>query len=159
MRALCLGDCVVLHQPEVADLDDRVIAAAVDLRDGGRAPHIRSAVADLAPQLRAHRALMNTEDGYWIAEPSGAGISHAQTAAFERGQVASAMLMTDGMSAIAELTGLSRSWEELAGRLASGDALSLMSDHAELLDQDPDFDRFPRLKHRDDMTFLSGRLA
>lgn len=153
-----LGDCVVLWRTAggaaqrfgssgVARLDAALSRAFVDGMATGRA--LADVRADLAVMVRRHRTLMNTPEGYWILDLSGAGAPHTQTMVTD-GPV-EVLLMSDGFYRLVDV--FARYDDERLMDAARGQGVAALYEQLrELEAADPDGVSFPRGKPRDDAT-------
>ena len=106
-------------------------------------------------QLLLHnRTLRNTPGGYWILDPSGAGIPHARVLHWRPGEVASLSAFSDGFAQLAGLFHLYPDYGRLHCRMEQVPLQALMEELYAAQEADPDADRFPRLKFRDDACAL-----
>lgn len=104
--------------------------------------------------LRRHRALANRPGGYWVLDPSGAGISHALRLTLPLSLCASVLLCTDGFGQWLDFTGLSL--PALHCRVARRGIAPLAGELFARQAADPDFTAVPRFKLRDDTTAAYG---
>jgi hypothetical protein len=124
------------------------------LRSGrGYDAELRQMIANLQLEERRQR---NCSQGYWIAENNPLAASHGVTADLPIGNVAAALLLSDGASAAVTDYGL-YTWASLAETLfALGmDATLRLIHEAEAMDSDGV--RWPRAKRHDDKTVVSVR--
>ena len=150
------GSLVTMSDSRIAELDQAAVDAMVD-RSRGRAMtgvQKRAAVNDI---LLANRQLKNKPDGYWILDPTGVALDHFNVMQFSVEDVDYVCAMSDGLERAFDLFGLAdpaaflakatrESFDELLVRLRAEER------------QDPDFDRYPRLKMHDDATCFMLRL-
>lgn len=163
-----LGDCTALirfcdarpvlcfHDDAVTRLDGSVLAQAAALaRNSGKS------VAEVLPQLRnelvKNRQKRNTNSGYWIFDPSGAGISHGERMLLPVADIHSLALMSDGFHDILEVAG-APSCNQLMELLETTSAQQLINDLFAVLEADPGLDRYPRFKVKDDATVAFTRV-
>lgn len=169
LEVLSLGDCTtvvsmfdgstaVLTDAAVGRLDSAIVNSAVRIARRDETT-VRQALPLLTAEMQANRDLRNTPAGYWIADPQGLGAAHATLHRFPIDKVAEVVLMSDGFAAVHAVTAQCGSWPELAERLARGEGAQLLSVLVDALDGDPDLMRYPRLKIRDDATFIRGRMT
>lgn len=165
LEIFSLGDCTTLvgymdgsveaiHDASVTRLDGATISLMVHLaRANGTS--VRSARELVDDDLRVHRMLMNRDhDGYWIADLSGAGIDHATVFRRRLGEVRDVALMTDGFAAAYDVLGLVDSPSSFLESLRTHGPAALGARIVNALDGDPDYEKYPRLKHRDDMAIV-----
>lgn len=144
------GSLATMSDSRIAELDQAAVDAMVD-RSRGRAMtgvQKRAAVNDI---LLVNRQLKNKPDGYWILDPSGVALEHLNVMQFSVEAIDYVCAMSDGLERAFDLFGLAdpaaflatatrESFDELIVRLRAEER------------QDPDFDRYPRLKMHDDAT-------
>lgn len=147
-------DVRTVHNSTVSQLDAGAVAAMVDAarRTGKTVRECRDAVDQI---LADNRAKSLTHPAYHPVALDPAVVSQLEYAIFPRSQVYDLLLMSDGYAAAAEL-GMSDA--ELA-QLAATDIRRPAQKVRSAYDGDPDFLRYPRLKHCDDMTAAYIRLA
>lgn len=104
--------------------------------------------------LRRHRALANRLGGYWVLDPSGAGIPHALRLTLPLSSCASALLCTDGFGQLMAFGGLSL--PALHRRVARQGIAALAGELFTWQEADADFIKVPRFKRRDDTTAAYG---
>lgn len=150
------GSLVTMSDSRIAELDQAAVDAMVD-RSRGRAMtgvQKHAAVNDI---LLANRQLKNKPDGYWILDPSGVALEHLNVMQFSVEAIDYVCAMSDGLERAFDLFGLAdpaafladstrESFDELLVRLRAEER------------QDPDFNRYPRLKMHDDATCFMLRL-
>lgn len=98
--------------------------------------------------LRRNRALRNTPGGYYILDPSGAGIPHAITGRLPAPEVQSIFLCSDGFAQLCSFTGSSLT--DLHRQAKENGLEPLYQALRAHQDSDPSFQRVPRFKDRDD---------
>lgn len=144
------GSLITMSDARIAELDQAAVDAMVD-RSRGRAMtgvQKRAAANDI---LLANRQLKNKPEGYWILDPTGVALEHLNVMQFSVEDVDCVCAMSDGLERAFDLFGLAdpaaflatatrESFDELIVRLRAEER------------QDPDFDRYPRLKMHDDAT-------
>lgn len=150
------GSLVTMSDSRIAELDQAAVDAMVN-RSRGRAMtgvQKRAAVNDI---LLANRQLKNKPEGYWILDPTGVALEHLNVMQFSVEAIDYVCAMSDGLERAFDLFGLAdpaafladltrESFDELLVRLRAEER------------QDPDFDRYPRLKMHDDATCFMLRL-
>jgi len=153
-----LGDCAVLWRTAggkaqrfgssgVARLDAALSQAFVDGVATGRA--VAEVQADLMVMVRHHRTLMNTPEGYWILDMSGAGAPHTQIMTTD-GPV-EVLLMSDGFYRLVDV--FARYDDDRLMDAARGRGVAALYAELRALEAaDPDGVGFPRGKPRDDAT-------
>src|SRR5262249_28389616 len=103
-----LGDCRLLFRSAnrgpirsfgtsaVAALDGRLVNEIVRLQvDGVVEP--AAIWARLVPHIRANRARMNTEGGYWVLDVAGRGLDHVDEEVVAPGEIGGVLLVTCGV--------------------------------------------------------------
>lgn len=150
------GSLVTMSDARIAELDQTAVDAMVD-RSRGRAMtgvQKRAAVNDI---LLANRQLKNKPDGYWILDPSGVALEHLNVRRFCIEDIDYVCAMSDGLERAFNLFGLADPTAFLADATRVSFDELLVRLRAEER-QDPDFDRYPRLKMHDDATCFMLRL-
>jgi hypothetical protein len=165
-----LGDCTTLightdgavesvHDMSVTRLDAAVISRMVQLAHAN-GTSVRAAREMVGEELRAHRMLMNQDrDGYWIADLTGVGVDHATTLRRRIDEIRDVALMTDGFAAACDILRLVDGPRPFLEALRTDGADMLGTQIVHTLDSDPDYERFPRLKHRDDMAVVHATVS
>jgi hypothetical protein len=162
LEACNLGDCRLIRAPvggavqgfgasRLRALDAALLAEATRLRDSGVAQ--QAIWPRMVPLIRAHRALMNRPEGYWILEASGAGLAALEVARFAAVPGERLLLMSDGFYRLVDTYGR----HDEAGLLAAAVRRGLGALRGELRAierEDPECRRYPRLKPADDATAL-----
>lgn len=163
-----LGDCAASLQrtdgtfrtweeTALSHLDRRALEEARALAQA-RGCSLRESLPGIRATLRRHRALRNTPGGYWILDPTGAGLPHARREEVPLDQCRSLFLCTDGL---AQCVGFG-----LAADVADLHRQALKQGMPALADAlwacqgaDPDLEGLPRFKLRDDATGALCRLG
>lgn len=107
--------------------------------------------------LRRHRALANRPGGYWVLDPSGAGVLHALRLSVPLETCASVFLCTDGFGQLLDFSG--RSLPDLHCCVARQGIAPLAAGLFAWQEADPDFKVVPRFKLRDDTTAAYGDIV
>jgi serine/threonine protein phosphatase PrpC len=113
--------------------------------------------AAVLPELRAARNTVNTGNGYWLLGADVAVGAHATVTSLVLSGPATALLMTDGFYALVE------DYQRYSDRALIAAAQShglgaLARDLRQIEDDDPNGERFPRMKKSDDATALLVRV-
>ena len=110
-----------------------------------------------SPILQKHRALHNRPDGYWVLDPTGAGIAHARTAELPAGECRSICAYSDGF---AQLMQFVPQWDGAAlhRQVMEQGAQALLDRLYDLQEQDREMLRVPRFKLRDDTTAAAAEI-
>ncbi len=160
VEALVLADSPVVAFLDSAEVvvvsDDRLRSSPRGsyrdrLRDGGgyTAEHL----AALRESARKTSALRNREGGYWVAEAVPAAAHHAVRATWDRSEVSSLLLASDGVSCGVDYYGLF-GWDEVR-ELASSSGPQAVLDAVRVAEEsDPDGRRWPRAKRHDDQALV-----
>ena len=150
------GSLVTISDTRIAELDQAAVDAMVDLSRGRAMTGVqkRAAVNDI---LLENRQLKNKPDGYWILDPSGVALEHLNVRRFCIEDIDYVCAMSDGLERAFNLFGLADSAVFLADATRESFDELLVRLRAEER-QDPDFDRYPRLKMHDDATCFMLRL-
>lgn len=157
-----LGDCTALikltdksiirlHDDKVTQLDEELIAKvkAIALEENIPIKNARNHITEL---LKVNRQKQNAIGGYWIAEPTGKGVSALRKFSIEASLVKTLALMTDGFVAYQNINGFNDYEFLTAIKLFGAKAISHRI--AQVYAKDADWSTFPRLKERDDATCL-----
>ncbi len=155
-EALVLGDCTVAIQRNAGAIsvltDQRLHSVAKEVRERSRAtsdPEAADAAwRELVDQERAAR---NREGGYWIAESLPDAALYAKTRRWPRGEIVSALVVTDGVSIGVDDYRRPSSWAR-AFAIAKGGPADLIRYVTDAEDEDIDRRRWPRHKRHDDKT-------
>jgi len=164
-----LGDCV-----GVVELTDGTLVWQSDLRLPELDGIVTAKMAELHREtgisvlearkqcndlLLKHRQLYNTPDGYWILDPTGKGIPHAMKGHWKINQVRSISAFSDGFAWLVEAFGLYENYGALHQKLTKTPLRELVDQLFTAQEQDPDANRYPRLKFRDDTCALWAEAA
>jgi len=162
-----LGDCVgVAALPDgrtfcsldrnLSNLDHQVLEQMVSIhtRTGVSVREAKKACGEL---LIHNRNLRNRPGGYWILDLlTDDGINHAREAAWALTEPVCVGAFSDGFSLLAEVFGQYRDYSALFGAMRKNDLEEMFRHLCALQDADPDFNSYPRFKHRDDACALWG---
>ena len=109
------------------------------------------------PILQKHRAMHNRPDGYWVLDPTGAGIAHARTAELPAGECRSICAYSDGF---AQLMQFVPQWDGAAlhRQVMEQGAQALLDRLYDMQEQDREMLRVPRFKLRDDTTAAAAEI-
>ncbi|MGW0877848.1 integrase [Streptomyces sp. NPDC002740] len=164
LEYLVLGDSTLLLSDQegktTAITDQRLdevgkrLRGPVDALVTGSPEH----AAALAQYRDALTGLRNRPGGFWIAGPDPQAAEHAVTGAVPLESLASVTLLSDGATRLVDSFELA-TWEGLLGVLDSSGADDLIRRVREAEADDPDGQRWPRGKARDDATVLQWRLS
>jgi protein phosphatase 2C-like protein len=157
-----LGDCRILHgdgrsfgTSGVTALDDRLVAEVVALQKAG-VSH-REVWPRLLPMTRRHRALMNRPEGYWTTDLTGGGLDHIEIERIAARAGDHFLLMSDGFYRLVDTYHRS-TYPTLMDATLRGLA-PLLRELREIEATDPECQKYPRLKPRDDATAVLVRVA
>jgi hypothetical protein len=154
-----LGDCtsaiaykpglvIPLLDPTLPNLDYLVIQDLLKLSQKHKVSNIY-VVPYVMERVLAHRALKNKPDGYWVLDLTGKGIPHAETRVTKLEEVKSFAVMSDGFSQTVDLV----SMFDMATLMQTLDKERIKDIIVQLFairEDDPLFDKYPRLKLHDD---------
>ena len=151
------GTTVILRDNRLSELDGGVLAKMAEYHreTGISVLKAREICNDL---LLANRKKRNQEDGYWILDLSGAGIRHALTAAWQADSVKSIFVCSDGFAQLADTFGLYEDYPALMEAAQTMPLTELCDILFKAQDMDPQANRFPRFKLRDDTSCLWGNI-
>lgn len=163
-----LGDCVGMARladgslfwscdPALPALDDGVVArmAEIHQKTGATVLEARSQCGGL---LLHNRTLKNTPEGYWILDLSGIGLAHARVQRWKRGEVRSISACSDGFGQLVSPFHLAEDYGKLHDRMREEPLEALAAALFAAQERDPDANRYPRLKFRDDICALWARI-
>lgn len=169
LEYLGLGDCgaavefsdgtvTTMEETCLPALDRAALEQMVKLcRETGCAmPEARKA---LNPVLIQNRNLRNHPEGYWIFDPSGAGVPHARQASWPAEQVRAAALVSDGFAQLIDPFALAGGLPDLYRKMKDRGLADLAGTLFSLQQADPDCQNHPRFKFRDDTTALRATLT
>ncbi|MBG6219037.1 hypothetical protein IWX75_003525 [Arthrobacter sp. CAN_A6] len=168
LEIFSLGDCQavighhdgtvsVCHDGTVDALDSSVIEYLRDLARE-RGVSVKEARPHVSDRLLRNRKLMNTPGGYWITDLTGDGITHARLHTFSAKEVMDIAVMTDGFAATVNVARIHATPTEMLTALRSTTPESITETLFRILDEDPEYEAFPRLKHRDDSSVIYSKL-
>lgn len=146
------GSCHELHDNTLTLLDDenyeRMYAYAVE-----RGTTMAQTRRALNPRFIENRLRMNEPDGYWAADISCRGMTHATTTAFPTADVRWLFACSDGYAAAVEM-GVVSSATELGRQVAAGEGLGVGERLRVAEQEDAGCWRVHRSKQSDDATYL-----
>ena len=163
-----LGDCVGVVRTRdgrtswscdtaLPALDGAVIARMAALHKAGGCT-VLEAREQCGELLLRNREKRNTPGGYWILDPSGAGIPHARVLRWRSEEVESVSAFSDGFAQRVSPFRLEGDWGLLHDRMTKTPLETLLAQLYDAQDADPDGNRFPRLKFRDDACALWAKV-
>jgi hypothetical protein len=132
--------------------DDRLAAIARAERRGlreGEGQFGFDRTARWQALVDAQLRLRNRPDGYWIAEADPRAAAHAIRTSWPRDQMATALVITDGIANGVVRYGVPPDWRT-AMTVADEDPSHLVSTVHDAEDSDPDGTRWPRSRRHDD---------
>ncbi len=161
-----LGDCtavvtlrdgsrVVLHDDTLTQLDEQNYRRMLSYAQSHGTTMRRARVA-LNPRFIENRLKMNQPGGYWAADVSCAGMTHAQVTTYPAGIVRSVFACSDGYAAAVDM-GVVPDAARLAGRVEDGEGRALGRLLREAETADEGCWRVPRSKTSDDATYVLVR--
>jgi len=147
------GSVISLEETELTALDHSVLDKMRELTGstGCTMVEARKSVKDL---LIHNRSLRNRPGGYWIFDPSGAGVPHARTAAWPVCCVSGAAIMSDGFCQLHDIFGVAESVPDLYRLMKSRGLKDPVRELFSMQESDADLERYPRFKLRDDTTAI-----
>lgn len=151
--ALVLGDSPVvveLRSGEILTLMDDRLAQLPERAQYEPLPRNHPDAKDRWQQLvQYERSKRNQPDGYWIAEANPEAAWHALTGRWGRLDVCHVLALTDGIADCVTVFQALPDWRSVL-EVACNDLAQLVPIAARAEDSDPDGQRWPRTKHRDD---------
>ena len=162
-----MGDCVgVAKLPDgrnfyaldhdLPNLDHQVLERMMQLHEntGISMAEAKKACNDL---LLYNRNLRNRPGGYWILDLlTDEGIDHAHQERWELKEPVRIGAFSDGFAQLCEVFGVYRGYTPLFAAMQETDLEEMFRDLCRLQDADPDCNRYPRFKRRDDTCALWG---
>lgn len=159
-----LGDCTatiqfqdgsirIIHDDAITLMDQKVIEIMAELARK-KGVTVRDAKNEIIPLLIENRNKKNIQEGYWSLDATGIGIAHGIHLNFPLQEVKSVSLMSDGFAQICETFYLVRNFEELHEKMTREDLADMVQELFDIQDTDPDYNQYPRFKHRDDTTAI-----
>ena len=166
LEYLGLGDCTAVFQltdgtftvqreTALTSLDAAAISEMVN-QASLRNCTVLEARPFIQDLLVENRNLRNKEGGYWIFDPSGIGIPHCRYFCRPISEVASVTLMTDGFAQLADTFREAIDFPDLHRQGLSEGLSSLGKRLFALQEEDPQCNRYPRFKLRDDTCAVSA---
>lgn len=139
-------------------LDDTVIERMVDIRNkiGCTILEARKQVNDI---LLENRMKMNHKGGYYIFEPSGAGIDFIKSLSVSIADIEAVALMTDGYYAALSCFDIITDPRKLMQSLLARNSHDLLDQIKELAYEDNELNRYPRFKVMDDASVIVAKLV
>jgi serine/threonine protein phosphatase PrpC len=123
----------------------------------GQAFSAETVRATVMPDLRRVRDTVNTPDGFWLLGPDAAVGAHASVTSIALDGPATVLLATDGFYALVEDYQRYGDRELIATAQTLGLAI-LARELRHIEDEDPEGERYPRMKKSDDATALLVRV-
>ncbi len=108
--------------------------------------------------LLMNRNLRNKDDGYWILDLSGVGIGHALKCCWPADSVKTFFVCSDGFAQLTDTFGVYADYAGLLDAVRHTSLDELCDTLFTAQDQDPQANRFPRFKLRDDTSCLWGEI-
>jgi len=160
-----LGDCRMLFRIDggplrsfgscnVAQLDAELLDLYKNVRrENSRLTHAQTA-ASLVQTIRANRQHMNTPDGYWILDPTGAGLAQMQSEVHRFDRTVEVLLATDGLYRLVDTYPVHDDHQFFEKANAPGGLDALIDELRRIEAADPECLLYPRVKAQDDATGL-----
>lgn len=164
-----IGDCVAvvkMRDGEVVEVRDSRLARFDELAlrrlyriaaDLGVPP--REAIPRIWDDLRMHRSLANSPDGYWAADPSGIASQHVVSKNLESAKVGQILLASDGFEVAVGRGKLFGDWDAVFEYLRVEDVRHAVRGVTDFIDADPEMRTVRRFSLRDDATLAYVELA
>ncbi len=154
---LCDGSSQVVYDDTLSKLDDenyeRMYVYATEHNTS-----MAEARRALNPRFIENRLKMNEPGGYWAADVSCRGFTHALTATFALEQVRAAFVCTDGYASAVTM-GVCGTFEELAARVQAGEGTAVGTELRAAELADAGCWAHHRSKTSDDATYLQLSFA
>ena len=152
------GEVRLFRDARVSELDAEKISlmverAQVRAAELGRPLAAAEKRALIDEDEKGQRRTRNAEGGYWIFDPTGAGLAHLKRASLPIEQVRAAAGFSDGLFCAFEQYGLARV-EDVLGAPSYGEARALVDRMRVLEASDADLERYPRFKPSDDASMF-----
>lgn len=147
------GTCVSSCDEALPVLDGRVLTQMEALHRETGIP-VLEARQHCNELLLHNRTLRNVPGGYWILDLSGVGLSHARVIRWQRGDLESISAFSDGFDQLVLPFREYPSREALHQALPQSSLETLLERLYTAQEADPQANRFPRLKFRDDACAL-----
>lgn len=158
-----LGDCEIivllknkgiLHfkNEEVTKLDNMVINQ-MQLISKTRKISMNETYKEVLPMLIKNRELKNTAIGYGILEPIGEGLCYGNELTLNKNEVEAVALMSDGFSPALSMS-IYETKYDLMKDLAMKSLDSLILEVHTILEEDIEFEKYPRFKLKDDASVV-----
>ena len=169
VELFALGDCVAAARTAqghlfwscdkaLPALDGKVVAQmeAMHREKGISVLEAREACGEL---LLRNRMLRNTPGGYWILDPSGVGVDHARVQVWAPGELESISAFSDGFAQLSAPFGLYADYGQIHEALVRTPLGQMLERLYEAQEADPEGNRFPRFKFRDDASALWAQIC
>lgn len=140
----------------LTDLDHQVLERMKQIhqKTGSSMAEAKKVCNDL---LLRNRSLRNRPGGYWILDLlTDDGIRNARQEVWELTEPVCVGAFSDGFSQLAEVFGQYRDYTALFEAMQENDLEEMFRQLCALQDADPDCNKYPRFKHRDDTCALWG---
>lgn len=164
-----LGDCtgvvrkaddkvLVMKDTRLSAFDGQVLGRMAEMHreTGISVMEAREKCSDMLIENRSRR---NKDNGYWILDLSGAGIDHALTCSWPSDSIKAFFCCSDGFAQLTDVFGIYKDYAGLLEAAESADLIKLCETLFAEQDKDPQANRFPRFKFRDDTSCLWGEPA
>lgn len=147
-------ELVILDDEALAQSDQRALRKMIEVAEE-RQISIQAARRFITDLLKANRQKRNTDEGYWILDPTGEGIKGARQLELPLNQVTRLAIMSDGLWEAHDILKIYQTPEALFERLFAPEGLSSMIAEMRLIQEsDPQFSRYPRFKLMDDASVV-----
>lgn len=162
IELFALGDCTAAAQTVKGEtiwscdtmlpaLDDQVLAQMAKIHQT-KGISVIDAKKECNHLLIHNRNLRNTPQGYWILDLSGVGIDHARTRVWKPGELRTISVFSDGFAQLCTPFGLYLDYGVLHDVMEKTSLLQLTETLHKAQELDPEANRYPRFKFRDDIS-------
>lgn len=145
----------VICDPVIPALAERLLERAKEEAEEHDTT-LREALPFVAEQRIADRELLNTVDGYPVLTLDGSGVDRGAVREWACADVTEILVMSDGFSALVE-TGLYQDYRQLLAAVNKFGLKPLADRLVTEYENDPDYEKHPRLKGIDDITAVHVR--
>ncbi len=155
-----LGDCIgvftdtddnthILYDEALSKLDYKAIEYMLKIKKQQGLSLLKAKQKSMDVLIK-NRQLRNKPGGYWILDPSAKGVPHATTYSIPINKVKSVSAFSDGFSQLVDCFGEFDDYSRLHNQMQNTPLKKLYERLYELQKSDPDCNKYPRFKLRDD---------
>ena len=147
------GKILLMKEENLTKLDKYAIECQVRMAksNGISVREARPLINDI---LIKNRNKLNTPGGYWILDPSGAGIDHGEYKRFNLDLIDSISCSSDGFFAICETYKIAKNHSQFQEMLSLGYCGQMVKKMFMMQENDKDYNKYPRFKFRDDASVV-----